>query len=224
MSYRISRAMGYGMPWTRFEELCKLTPDADYGLSEALRDCFHGLTDEQMTVPEDVSSDLFDGPRPSIIERRLLSTTFTSFGKDGFVLGHPNDLYDSISIDDETSHVIFFPNLYYAAKWCRFDDDLDHAFEAWCRDPDASDSGKRGQQAEPRDFVVYTGYGHYPWNGDLMLADGTPVPWERFCIVEQHPEWLPAVPSEIRWYLTTLGVLDDAGINELRPLIAQWWG
>lgn len=224
MSYRISRAMGYGMPWTRFEELCKLTPDAGYGIREALYGCFRSLTDERMTIPEDVWRGSFSSRGLPILERRLLSKVFTSFGRYEVEIGDPSYLYFLVSTPNRIDHILFLPSLYYAERWHRFDDELDYALETWCRNPSSIIAGARSARADPRDFAVYTDYGHCPWHNDLMLADGTPFRWDHHTIVEQHPEWLPAIPSEIRWYLTTLGVLDDAGINELRPLIAQWWG
>jgi hypothetical protein len=32
-----------------------------------------------------------------------------------------------------------------------------------------------------------------------------------------------AVPGEIRWYMTKHRILTNEGVNELRPVLAQWW-
>lgn len=226
MSYRINRAMGWGMPWPMFEKLC-LLPTHKHDAYEALSARFADVTGDDLTVPNEVHTTLFhaNGPvrAPIIFEKQLLALEYTDGDRKTVKLGPATDLYEIVHNTDKLTDIVFFPNLAIKKRWCRFDDDMDYAFEQWSIKQRGKKLGDRGAQSGPRDFTIYTGYGHYPWANNLMLADGTPVAWDHFTTVEEHPEWLPAVPSEIRWYLTKLGVLFNEGVNELRPVIAQWW-
>ncbi len=136
-------------------------------------------------------------------------------GRSEADIGDPADLFELVGDPDRTTDVLFFPSLSRRARWYRYDDDLDYAFEAW--------RGYPVEPSEPRFVRTFPRFGFHPWTNDLMLADGTPVPWTYPGEVEERPDWLPSVPSEIRWYLTALGILDDAGVNGLRPMLAQWW-
>lgn len=220
MSIRIHRAMGWGMTWEDFSRLTTLKePEGNtdkYWLSDVLYDAFEGATPAQLTVPREVMRSSFEEKGVSILEPHLLSKTFTENGRKNPTNVSGNNLFFTPGFDEHT-HVGFFPNAYYGKKWSNFDNDLDYAFEQW------RSSGERGQSSAPRDFVRFVGYGFYPWTNDLMLPDGSHTPWQVFHEVEEHPEWLPAVPKEIRWYLPKLGVLDDLGVNQLKPMIAQWW-
>jgi hypothetical protein len=55
-----------------------------------------------------------------------------------------------------------------------------------------------------------------------MTLDGEAREWINFRELRKRPDLVPRVPMELRWYLKKLGVLDDAGINKLRPLTARW--
>lgn len=216
MGYRIHRAMGWGMPYIRFEELCLIKDDD--GSSEAVYSVLNKLTDGDLTVDDKLYRALFYGnglkPYP-IHQKRLLATGYDTYGAEPSPTGHATDLYTTVSTPDETTDIIFFPNLWYRSKWYRWDDDLDYAFER-TRDADEDKCG-------PRDFTTYTNFGHYPWTNELMSENGDPLPWEHFTVLKRRSDWLPAVPSEIRWYLTQFGILDGNGVNQLRPVIAQWW-
>jgi hypothetical protein len=72
-------------------------------------------------------------------------------------------------------------------------------------------------------MVKYVDFGHGPWKNTLMLDDGTPHDWIWYGALRKRPDLLPAVPLEIRWYLTRMGILDSSGVNQLRPLIAHWF-
>lgn len=152
----------------------------------------------------------------AIIETRLLSTEYTESGRKPAEIGPATDLYQTMGYDNP-EHVLFFPSLLYATKWHHWDDDVDYAFERW------REGGHRGDHGEPREIATYCEFGHYPFANDLMLEDGTPVAWDYHVTVAKHPEWRPGIPSEIRWYLKRLGILNDAGVNQLRRMIAQWW-
>lgn len=216
MGYRIHRAMGWGMPYTRFEELC-LVKDED-GSGEAVYSILSKLTNEDLTVDDNLYRALFYGdelkPYP-IFQKRLLATGYDVHGEEPSKAGRATDLYTTVSTPDETTDIIFFPNLWYRSKWYRWDDDLDYAFER-TRDIDED-------KCDPRDFTTYTRFGHYPWTNELMSANGDPIPWDHFTLLKRRSDWLPAVPSEIRWYLTQFGIMDREGVNQLRPVIAQWW-
>lgn len=219
MSYRIHRGMGWGMPIARFDELCQLPKDED-GATESLYKAFSRLTDEDLTVDDKIYRALFygDGLKPyPILQKRLLATGYDTYGVDPSPAGRATDLFEFVSTPDETTDVIFFPNLYHRSKWYRWGDDLDYAFERF-RDGDANEALRA-----IRDFIRYTKFGHYPWTNDLMDHDGNPLEWQHYTLLDKRDDWLPAVPSEIRWYLTQHGIMDHAGVNELRPLIAQWW-
>jgi hypothetical protein len=216
MGVRIHRAMGWGLPWFKFEELTSISRGPDGGC-DFLQYRFEELTDADLTVDDESYSRFFNQRHVMpIFEKRLLSKTYTDGGRRPAVLGNASDLFCSVGCD-ETEHVIFFPSLYYREKWYRYDDDMDYAFERW------RDGEGRGEHSEPRDFYSYVEYGHYPWTNYVMLEDGTPTPWEHFLEVNKHPEWVPAVPCEIRWYLTKHNILKDDGVNQLRPIVAQWW-
>lgn len=222
MGIRIHRAMGWGMPWEKFTELCKL-PSHEEGAGEQLDRTFGKLSQDDFMVPREYYKKLFyakDRVRvPIILECNLLAENYTEGGRaEPRYTNSARNLYTIVMNPDKINHIIFYPNAQYAKHWYRFDDDMDYQFEAW-RDTD----GKRGQQQEPRDVIKYLDYGHYPFTNNLMLEDGTPVAWDHYLVVEKHPEWVPAVPSEIRWYLTKHNVLDNDGVNKLRPLLAQWW-
>lgn len=231
MGIRINRAIGYGMPWRDFVTRCKL-PENEQGVGEALWERFRVLKPADLTITDDDFKRIFyvDRPRPPpVVERDLLAEDFTSYGKPAQRHGDPCALYQIVDLEDrDPNAVLFFPNMHYAKQWYRYDDHLDYAFEQWRDsvkdDKDALTTADPRKQAGPRGFIVWPRYGFYPLGNSLMLADGTPVEWDHFTRVEQHPEWLPAVPSEIRWYLQKLGILDEASVNKLRPVLAQWWG
>lgn len=209
--------MGWGMPYKQFEELC-LVKDED-GSGEAVYSVLNKLTDDDLTVDDKLYRALFYGegltPYP-IFQKRLLATDYDVFGKEPSKAGNAADLFAAVSTPDETTDIIFFPNLWYRSKWFRWDDDLDYAFEQHRNTGDDN-------LDEPRDFTTYTEFGPYPWTNSLMSIDGDPIAWDHYTLLKRRSDWLPAVPSEIRWYLTQFGIMDRDGVNQLRPMIAQWW-
>ncbi|MBO6507374.1 MAG: hypothetical protein JJ979_02625 [Roseibium sp.] len=217
MSVRLHRAIGYGVPWHRFEELTTLDCEA-HETWDKLNKVFETATDELLTVASEDRKNSWTGPNVPIIEKRLLAKNYTDRDRKEAELGKAEDLVCVIDDSCETLGVIFFPNLYYRKRWYRYDDDLDYAFERWREGTD------RSEHSDPRQFVNYVDYGHYPFTNSLMTEDGTPHEWLPFWELRERPDLLPAVPSEIRWYLKKLNVMDDAGVNQLRPVVAQWWG
>lgn len=217
MSYRIHRAMGWGMPYRQFEKLC--IPTDEDGAAEAVYSIFRGLTDADLTVDDKVYRALFygEGSKPyPIVQKRLLATEYDAHGEEPSAAGNAIDLYTTVSTFDNTTDILFFPNLWYHSRWYRWNDDLDYTFEQH------RNTGNDNFD-EPRDFTTYTEFGHYPWANSLMTVDGDPIEWDHYTILKSRSDWVPAVPSEIRWYLTQFGIMNQQGVNQLRPMIAQWW-
>jgi hypothetical protein len=216
MSSRICRTIGWGMPWSDFLEWTGLKSAEEAG--DALHEIFETGDDARLTIPkEDITEHLRSLPsRGTIItERRLLATQFTQMGRVASPVGPATDLYTLVWNGDTVTTIVFFPNLSYREKWFRQDDDIDYAFERFRMDGDSD--------AEPRTILRWTENGHYPWTYDRMREDGTPVSQDEARFAEPPLETVPAVPHEIRWYLRTLGIMDETAVNELRPVIAQWW-
>lgn len=72
--------------------------------------------------------------------------------------------------------------------------------------------------------VQYVEYRHGVWKNAMMTEDGAPHDWMPCSELRRRRDIVPRVPLEMRWYLTRLGILDDAGVNKLRPLTAWWIG
>lgn len=213
MSTSLHKGMGYGMPWKDFVAVCPLDLTDD-----GLYDAFDAMNVDNMTVPDDIRKATYSGVGPAILETSLLSVAFTDFGRRPSEIASGTTLFTTVDPIDEPSDIIFFPNANYAAKWHRRSDDLDYTHAMW-QDTD----GKRGQAQDIICYNTYVEYGFYPFNNDLMLETGEHVQWENFHTVEQHPEWLPAVPLEFRWYLPKHNILKLEDVLRLRPIIAQWW-
>ena len=214
LGYRIHKSIGWGMPWEKFEEHTLLkTTDKFYSISDRLYAKFEDLTDKELTVNDEVLHELkYRGAtvRPfGIMQRQLLAKDFAT--KRTKNIGTGTDLYSIVDVGDNLEHVMFYPNCYYAKRWHRRDDDIDYAFENASNDIDAGMT----------DFVKYVPFGHYPWTNSLMDSDGEPVAWSYG--VKTGDGTYSAVPGEIRWYLTVHDILTNEGVNELRPIVAQWW-
>jgi hypothetical protein len=218
MGMYIHRAIGYGMSWHNFEALTTLDCEAHKTL-DCLHKTFKEATNEQLTIPKEVTTlGLRPGPgHPPFLERRLLAKRYTDGGRLEAETGRATDLYLTVTTPDETTDVVFFPNLMFGSKWQRSNDEIDYHFERW------RDGTDRSGHSEPRDFVKYVAYGHYPYTNYVMTIDGKPHEWLPFWEMRERPNLVPNIPSEIRWYMKELGILDEAGVNQLRPLIAQWW-
>ncbi|QIG69138.1 hypothetical protein EVB78_104 [Rhizobium phage RHph_N1_15] len=228
MSYRLHRAIGWGMAWDQFEETVILDCEAQ-DTSETVDAIFGKATDADLTIPMEERSVYFKTRGVSTpIDNRLLALDFVfdeTGGEDaegyrlriGPKLGRATDLFQLVMDPDKVNVVLFFPNASYAEKWNRRWDDLDYAFEAYRNGPPGD--------AECRDFWHVAKFGWYPFANYLMDRDGQPLEWEMFSRLDRtYPDgWFPAVPTEIRWYLKKLGIMDDAGVNKLRPIVAQWW-
>lgn len=222
MSIRLHRAMGWGMSANQFRELAGLNADDSYdSVYEYLEKKFEGVTAKRLTYkPDHVYEALKyregDARFLPIFQRNLLAKEFEPKENARVPVGHADELCTTIYIGDNLSHVLFYPNLYYKKKWHRTNDDIDYAFEV---------STEVGCQDEPnlRDYVKILKFGHYPWTNSLMDKEGEPLKWDLYSNLNRRNDWLPAVPTEIRWYLTELEILDNKAVNELRPMAAQYW-
>lgn len=210
MSTRIHRAIGWGLDWETFLRLAQFAVPEDQ-IDDEMEGRFTEAGDVGLTVPEDYVQALFDGSPPlpvPILERRLLSLGLTAVSPHA--PGPAHQLYATVNEGDTPLGILFFPDLTWRARWHRRDDDIDYAFERWRTDePDLG----------ARSVLTPTALGHHPWTHDLMDTAGNAVPWSR----HGEPDAIPAVPHQIRWYLTKLGILDAEGVLALRPMIAQWW-
>lgn len=223
MTTKLYRAMGYGMPWERFQELCTLPlcGDDDDELWDVLFNTFNGFKEADLTMTKEERREFSEGPlRPAIIDGNLLHLDF-KIGRGGgdVEVGHAGDLFTFVSNPDYTTDVIFFPNLVWGKKWLRTRDSLDLVFDAY---------GHDGGEGVQRHFTNYRRFGFYPYGQYAMTKDGTPVEGEPMVSFEDNPlseddDIVGAVPGEIRWYMTKHGILTNEGVNELRPVLAQWW-
>jgi hypothetical protein len=227
MSIRIHRVVGWAMPWGAFKRRTPLAakttdkaakkPIED--ISETLDATFNALSEADLTVPIQSSEQRHKNDKtlpPFVVERNLL---LASEGDPATAKrGRPDELYALVMTPSGTSDIVFFPSALYARQWSRVDDTIDYVFEQWRKR-----SGKRGSQCAPRDIRVYLEYNPYPWTNYLMNPDGQPIPWRPYWELEKDRAALPAIPSEIRWYLTKHGILDQVGVNALRPFMAQYW-
>ena len=219
MGYRIKRSIGWGMPWAQFVEQCR-APDTN-DISEWLYDTFNALTDEDLTIDPKLYRALFcDDGASFVFQKRLLATDYEDL-KTTSKIDRAENLF-SITFDgDDYGDIVFYPNLCFRKRWYRSDDDMDYAFESI-----RGDQGEPGESEEgfgPRNFTVYKTFGHYPWANYIMDHNGKTVPWEHYQLLRRRDDWAPGIPTEIRWYLTQHGIMFNEGVNQLRPIVTQWW-
>lgn len=218
MGIRLHRAMGWGMKFNRFKE--HINVHNDVSACAWLEEKFDSLTVEDLTYkPQPVMDTLkYSGAeaRPfPVVMRNLLALKYHEPDEE-VETGDAYELFTVTDAGNGADHIIFYPNLYYRKKWYRWGDDLDYAFEQAVRvggnqDPDLAD------------YTHQLKFNHYPWTNSLMDKDGNPLPWKDFRTLENETDWAPAVPTEIRWYLTQHDILSHEGVNELRPIAAQYW-
>lgn len=218
MGIRIHRAIGWGMSYETLKDISKHDFEKDDGIYSIFADADKDL----FMVPKEHCSETFskneiDGQACfTILEKDLLAKNYTDFGRKESERGRPEELFECTGYDDY-EEIIFFPSLYQKKRWYHYDNDVDYAFEQW------RENQTRDNDVGARDFHHYVPYGHYPYSNFLMTEDGRYHAWEYFTELRKKPEIVPGVPSEIRYYLKALGILDDQGVNKLRPIIAQWW-
>lgn len=211
--------MAYGMPWHRFEELyigdCETHATLDH-----VRGVLEAADDALLTVGDTFYQERFYTSHvPSIWEKRILALTDTNGGRRHAEVGPAGDLIELVwnpAGDDDPQFVLFFPTLRHRRKWYRRNDPMDCAFDRW------RGGTSRGDFSDWETFVKEVPWGHDPFENYLMLTDGTPEPWTHWRELIDRHDIVPAPPSEFRFWLPKLGILDDHGVNQLRPVIAQW--
>lgn len=204
MGIRIHTSLGWGMPIKKFEKY-SLVPDED-------EETIHGILTEckELLIPKGLHEKrvIFSG-------HNLLSKEFNYPGTPS-----PKDAKNASNLirfagSDDAEHVIFYPSMYFLETWFRFDDAIDYAF--------ATNITK-----EMKNTWKYLKHGHYPFNIDRMNLKGEHQDRDnyeilRFTDKKKAAKIVPEVPFELRWWVKELKILDDEGVNQLRPIMASWW-
>lgn len=219
MSSSFHTTIGWGMPWYDFENLTTLDCEA-HATRETLDNAFTEAVPSVFEIgDEEYERALFscEAPREIYNTPHSLYSNILAREDDTFVLGRPDELYQVIDggEDDGPLHVVFYPDCYHARRWKRVDDELDLALLFYWENGNTRNVDIDGS---PR--IQYVAFGHGPWKNALMTEDGKPHDWVSFA--SRRADLLPRVPLEMRRYLTKLGVLNDIGVNRLRPLTARW--
>lgn len=221
MGIKIHRATGYGMPWPTFQNLAgsagALAAHSEISGSfyDRFSEKFNALTAEQLFMTKE-ERRLRAEHSPYSLEPHLLAKNVTMGGRNTPDFGRAENLYQLVMTPDYITDIIFFPNMMYANAWYRSDSTMDYMFERFGQGVDVH---------ECSNFTRYIRHGVYPYDKFLIDKNGSPLSYEENCLDYQDEESgiRGAIPQEIRWYLTKFGFLDDAGVNELRPVVAQWW-
>jgi hypothetical protein len=196
MGIKLNKAIGYGMPYSRFVEKTLLPINkSDYAFS-----------DEVFMAVEEALTDTKDIP-------------FCAVGP----ITDSGGLLDLITFAgncDAVDHVIFYPTIGWEKRWHHRDNDVDYVFASGhvpLGDWNAFDL--------PSEFT-YLPKGIYPFANLRMDADGKPVerPKDDDWGWERDPTLLPGIPEAMRHYMTTYGIFDLSGIADLRPIRGMWWG
>lgn len=218
MSNILCKAIGYAMPWHKFESITSLDCEA-HETARTLENTFSQLSDKDLTVDDEAYKLSWNTPHlASVFEKRLLSRTYTEGNRYDADIGNAEDLFTFVYDDiEDISDVMFFPSVLHAKIWYRRGDELDWQFVRW------DEARTRRDEPDTRIFNKYVHYGFGPWTNSLMNENGDPQAWQSFLDLMDRPDLVPQVPHQIRWYLKKFGILEDAGVNLLRPLVAQWW-
>lgn len=214
MGIRINKAMGYGMPIAQFNDhFNPVTSDNHHEKMEWLYDT---LVDNQET------QELLSGPHdPKIIKElmdlgyRPLQFFFKPFDRINSAEPHSfAKLYYEICLENPT-HVLFMPTIDFAHKWMRHDDDIDYV-EFNLQNNDG-----------PENKIVECNYGFYPYANEVRSTEtDRPIDWDGTMMSRdgKRPDHIvPDVPPDLRYWLRKLDIMDNSGINQLRPIVATWW-
>ena len=221
MSSSFRTTIGWGMPWLEFESLTTLDCEA-HATREALDEAFTKADPGLFAIDEAEFERAWFGseqPRAVYNTQNSLYSNFLVHEGDTFELGRADELFQVIDAteDEIGNHVVFYPDCYHARRWKRTDDEIDLALLFhWEK------GGSRDVEPDGSYKVQYVGYGHGAWKNTLMTENGEPFDWMSFTQLRKRPDIVPRVPLEMRSYLTRVGILDDSGVNRLRPLTARW--
>ena len=99
----------------------------------------------------------------------------------------------------------------YRALFC--DDGASFVFQKRLLAKDYEDIKTKTATGRAEDLFSIT------YNGD----DYSDIVFYPNLTLRRRDDWLPGIPTEIRWYLTQHGIMFDEGVNQLRPIVTQWW-
>ncbi|MCV9964366.1 hypothetical protein OIU34_20985 [Pararhizobium sp. BT-229] len=223
MSSSFCTTIGWGMPWIAFEESTRLDCEA-HATWETLEHTFETADPSVFEIDHEVYEQAYystEANHAAYLTPHSLYCNIREHEEDEFILGRPTELYQRINVSQDMSgdHIVFYPDCYHARRWNRHDDEIDLALLFYWEK-----GGSRSIEPDGSARVQYVEYGHGPWKTSLMTLEGEPRDWMSFWRLRQRPDLVPRVPMEMRWYLKKLGILDDAGVNKLRPLTARWIG
>nr|WP_250808555.1 hypothetical protein [Neorhizobium tomejilense] len=216
MSSAFHTTIGWGMPWFEFEALTTLDCEA-HDTRNSLEKAFNGSPPDVFEIDDSEYEAAFNrAPRAVYLTTNPLHCNILVHNGDKFILGEPSELFQVINASEDGSgdHVVFYPDCYHARLWQRVDDDIDLALHYY--------GGSRDAEIDNGAHVKYVGFGHGAWKTSLMTEEGRPHEWLPFHELRKRLDIVPRVPLEMRWFLSRLGILDDNGINKLRPLVARW--
>jgi hypothetical protein len=218
MGIRIHKAMGWGI---RFDTFKKITLLKNFNY-DSLYDVFDDLksTGKDLIVPDEWNKKRAEefGNWTYIIDKDLLNPQYdktlgplqTSYDYQLFEMAGYGDAKDKSRV------VIFYPNRSYRNSWYRYDDALDYTFFQYPK-------GVKNPDPSPKDYIRFMKFNPYPYTNNLMTKEGKYYPWKHFIELNELDDWAPCVPHEIIWYTTELGIFDEKGSLELRPVLAEWW-
>jgi len=216
MGIRLNTSIGYAMPIETFNKYCLLTSPTEDNKLELLDSVCSKTTELKFTKEDYIEFEGLLGFYPDVLAQKYHSDGRTVLEK----APNASELYQVIyqfEPEEGNSHIIFYPNTYYAKQWYRLDDSMDYEFERW----------KNGSTAEyepdPSDTVKYVAYGPYPFTNMLMNLQGEKIKWDAFTELRKKSDWAPRPPELIYWWTQKLGIFNKKGVDKLQPIIAKWW-
>ena len=221
MGIRINKAIGWGIPTELFESNVAFEIGED-GLDESLYEKLSSIT--ELVIPERSVNNIFENWRGFIYEPNLLKKRLSLTGQKDFeVFPSAENLHIHVSdYDGDTKIHLFLPNGAYYDEFYRYDNTLDYTESRYNLNSSPSEphtaTGKLLD--DPcQDLLVKLEYNPYPWTNDLMDAAGAPVSWD----LNNDAGIVPRPPAELRWWLTSTGILKEDAWKLLRPYYAKWW-
>lgn len=207
MSTRYHKTAGYGMPIGQFNFYFQPEFDPDHGRLAKVEDILQSYNDQaKEPLNKTILSHMKDSGYFIPNERpRYSPMCKTSFW----------DLCVPVWDADDIKYVIFIPNTVDFREWSRSGDLLD-TFE---------------YETEPNDMetvIIERQYGFYPYSNYIRDAQtNKPKEWDSSCMGDtngKRPDHIiPDVPPVLRYWLLDTGIMNNEGINALKPIIAKWW-
>lgn len=210
MGIRINKAIGWGIPAELFESNIAFEIGED-GLDDSLYEKLSSIT--ELVIPERSVKNIFDNWNGFIYEPNLLSKGSVNLVSTG-VFPSAESLHIHVSdYDGDTKVHLFLPNGAYRDEFYRHDNTLDYT--------EARYDLETGKILDDpcNDVLIELSHNPYPWTNDLMDAAGEPVSWD----LNNDEGIVPRPPAELRWWLTSTGILKQDAWKLLRPYYAKWW-